>query len=138
MNPSSNETAGIQLPPPMAETAPAGGETATGAEQTGRPAAAEALSAANMTPAAPPAAIPLPTMPTVPKKGAKSDDSTTTSPGSLQIADDGDLIEKEWVSKAKAIVDKTSQDPYKQSEELTGFKADYMQKRYNKTLKTNK
>jgi hypothetical protein len=51
------------------------------------------------------------------------------------MADDTDLIEKEWVNKAKSIVEKTRYDPYEQSKELTIFKADYMKKRYNKTIK---
>ena len=55
--------------------------------------------------------------------------------GSLQVADDKDVIEPEWVHKAKAIVNSTIDDPYKQSEDLTVLKADYMQKRYNKIVK---
>ena len=55
-----------------------------------------------------------------------------------QVVDDGDLIEKEWVSKAKQIVEKNRNDPYKQSEELTMFRADYMKKRYNKNIKVDK
>jgi len=51
------------------------------------------------------------------------------------IDDDGDLIEKAWVDKAKQIVEHTKDDPHKQSEELTVFKADYMKKRYGKTIK---
>jgi hypothetical protein len=51
------------------------------------------------------------------------------------VADDTDLIEKEWVSKAKEIVERTRENPYVQSKELNLFKADYMKKRYNKTLK---
>lgn len=51
------------------------------------------------------------------------------------VADDGDVIEKEWVMRAKQIVDKTRQDPYNQTKELHKFKAEYMQKRYNKTIK---
>jgi hypothetical protein len=50
------------------------------------------------------------------------------------IADDGDVIEKEWVEKAKQIVARTRQDPYNQTKELHKFKAEYMQKRYNKTI----
>jgi hypothetical protein len=46
-----------------------------------------------------------------------------------------DLIEKEWVSKAKQIVEQTRDDPYKQSEGLTMVKMDYMKKRYNKSIK---
>jgi general stress protein 26 len=48
---------------------------------------------------------------------------------------DKDLIEKEWVNKAKAIVERTQEDPYKQSEDLTVLKADYMKKQFNKTIK---
>ena len=51
------------------------------------------------------------------------------------VAEDVDLIEKEWVEKAKAIVEKTRNDPYAQNQELNRFKADYMQKRYNKEIK---
>lgn len=51
------------------------------------------------------------------------------------IADDNDLIEKEWVLKAKEIVAKTRQDPYQQNKEVERIKADYMKKRYNKDVK---
>jgi hypothetical protein len=61
--------------------------------------------------------------------------STTTNVVVPDVADDQDLIEKEWVSKAKQIVEKTRNDPYQQSQELTVFKSEYMQKRYNKSIK---
>jgi hypothetical protein len=51
------------------------------------------------------------------------------------IADDVDVIEKEWVQKAKQIVSQTKDDPHKQSVELTKFKHDYMNKRYGKEIK---
>ncbi len=51
------------------------------------------------------------------------------------VADDLDLIEKEWVEKAKAIVAQTRSDPYNQNKEMNRFKADYMQKRYGKEIK---
>lgn len=50
--------------------------------------------------------------------------------------DDVDVIQKEWVERAKAIVNKTSQDPRLQSSELGKFKAEYVQKRFHKELKT--
>lgn len=49
-------------------------------------------------------------------------------------AADADLIEKEWVLKAKQIVEHTAEDPFSQQEELSKMKADYMKKRYNKDL----
>lgn len=52
-----------------------------------------------------------------------------------QIADDTDLIEKEWVIKAKEIVERTKHDPYQQNKEVELMKADYMHKRYNKEIK---
>lgn len=51
------------------------------------------------------------------------------------VADDLDLIEKEWVEKAKDIVHKTRDDPHSQNKEMNRFKADYMKKRYNKDIK---
>jgi hypothetical protein len=52
-----------------------------------------------------------------------------------QIADDTDLIEKEWVDRAKRIVEHTRNDPHQQTKEMSAMKADYLKKRYNKDLK---
>ena len=52
-------------------------------------------------------------------------------------ADDLDLIEKEWVMKAKEVVDHTQGDPYLQTRELNKIKADYIKKRYNRDIKPN-
>jgi hypothetical protein len=52
-----------------------------------------------------------------------------------QIADDADLIEKEWVDKAKQIVERTRHDPHEQNKEMNKMKADYLKKRYNKDVK---
>ncbi len=57
------------------------------------------------------------------------------SPDSPADAQDNDLIEVEWVNKAKAIVDKTREDPHSQNKEINKFKADYIKKRYNKEIK---
>lgn len=54
--------------------------------------------------------------------------------GMPSIADDSDLIEKEWVDKAKQIVDRTRHDPFEQNKEINRVKADYLKKRYNKDL----
>ena len=48
-----------------------------------------------------------------------------------QIADEVDLIEKEWVQKAKEIIQRNLEDPYKQSEEIDNIKSDYKSKRFN-------
>lgn len=68
--------------------------------------------------------------------GAPAPQIAIPTAGLPQIADDADLIEKEWVQKAKEIVARTRHDPYEQNKEVTRMKADYMKKRYNKDVKT--
>ncbi len=63
---------------------------------------------------------------------------TTTTATTPLIADDNDLIEKEWVEKAKQIVEQTKNDPHLQNEEINKVKADYLKKRYNHDLKVGK
>lgn len=50
------------------------------------------------------------------------------------IADDVDVIEKEWVERAKKIISMTADDPYTGSKEIGKLKATYMKKRFNKDL----
>ena len=78
-----------------------------------------------------PTAIPVPTLLTT----SQTDDDTTTISDAGQVIDDNDLIEKEWVDKARAIIENNRDDPYKQSEGLTNLRAEYMKKQYNKTIK---
>ena len=51
------------------------------------------------------------------------------------IADDIDLIEKEWVEKAKFIINSTKNDPYAQNKKLHQIKAEYLKARFNKEVK---
>ncbi len=67
-----------------------------------------------------------------------NDDTPTTTSAVSPVLDDNDKVEKEWVDKAKRIVQKTKHDPYQQSEQLTALKADYMRQRYNKIIKVEK
>jgi hypothetical protein len=50
------------------------------------------------------------------------------------IADDVDVIEKEWVSRAKKIATMTSNDPFIETQEIGKLKAAYMKKRFNKDV----
>lgn len=54
------------------------------------------------------------------------------------VAADEDLIEMEWVRKAKAIVNETRSDPYTQEREVSKLQASYLQKRYGKEVKLPK
>lgn len=51
------------------------------------------------------------------------------------VADDVDVIEKEWVDKAKSIVNEHKHDPYNQEKETSKLQADYLKKRYGKDIK---
>jgi hypothetical protein len=65
--------------------------------------------------------------------GSIADDSTYRV--STIVAEDSDLIEKEWVDKAKHIVEQTKHDPHLQNREMNNIKADYLKQRYNKDVK---
>ena len=84
-----------------------------------------------------------------PQKAAQSASQTASSQATQaavddfmadapQIADDIDLIEKEWVNKTKDIVQRTKDDPYNQNRQIVRLRADYMKKRYNKDIKLTK
>lgn len=96
--------------------------------ETGAPLAQNPLA----QPAAPQAAVPVAPSASHPMYAQPSAQQLSSMP---TIADDTDLIEKEWVTKAKEIVERTKQDPYMQNKEVEKFKADYLKKRYNKDIK---
>ncbi len=50
-------------------------------------------------------------------------------------ASDVDVIEKEWVNLVQNIVNSTQDSPYTQQKEISKVKAQYMQKRYGKTVR---
>lgn len=79
-------------------------------------------------PIAPP---PLPQLSQVPA----ADPKTAVSDDNPSVAADEDLIEKEWVEKAKKVIAETKHDPYLQEQAVSKLQADYLQKRYNKSVK---
>lgn len=50
------------------------------------------------------------------------------------IADDVDVIEKEWVDKAKQIIERTKDHPYQQEKEVERLQQSYLKKRYGKDV----
>jgi len=50
------------------------------------------------------------------------------------VAGDEDVIEKEWVDKAKKIIEETKDDPYARTNRVNELQKNYLQKRYNKDL----
>lgn len=69
-------------------------------------------------------------VPTVPA----TDDATQAVDDTPVVANDDDLIEKEWVEKAKKIIVQTKDDPYRREQEVGKLQADYLLKRYGKEL----
>ena len=50
------------------------------------------------------------------------------------VAADEDLIEKEWVDKAKQIIEQTRDDPHARTQKVNELQRDYLQKRYGKVV----
>lgn len=71
-------------------------------------------------------------MPAAPKAAAPQPPVVNDLP--LTAADD-DLIEKEWVEKAKQVIAQNRHDPYMQEQAVSRLQADYLQKRYGKIVK---
>lgn len=72
-------------------------------------------------------ALPAPVVPVV-SQVQQSDDSSSLA------ASDDDLIEKEWVDRAKSIIAATKDDPYKREQEISKLQIEYIRKRYGRTI----
>jgi len=132
MDPNNHEQSGLRLPEPL---------TGTETMPTTRPEKVLSVSPEVLLgqPQPPPSinkpVFPMP--PTTTNGQAVSQLVTTKQITTPSWAGDTDLIEKEWVIKAKAIVERTKDDPYQQKSEISRFKADYLKKRYNKDIKVS-
>ena len=73
-------------------------------------------------------ALPVPVVNTAPGPDSQVSDGTPL------VANDDDLIEQEWVKKAKEIIADTKDDPYRRELEVGRLQADYLKKRYGKEL----
>ena len=103
--------------------APEGG-IETGAErkeQASEASAAAADAASAGAPLAPPPVAPVVV------------DDTAVSDSPLVAADD-EVIEKEWVDKAKQIIAQTKDDPHARTSKVNQLQRDYLKKRYGKDL----
>lgn len=77
-------------------------------------------------------AQPIPQDPTSPQTTQTDDDVVMA--GVPSIAGDDDLIEKEWVDKLKSLIALTEGNPHERARVIAQLQADYLKKRYNKTL----
>lgn len=76
-----------------------------------------------------------PTTPAVPQPAAApvapSQPVTDDLPS---VAADDDVIEREWVDKAKKIIALTKEDPYERGKAIADLQADYLRKRWGREL----
>lgn len=76
--------------------------------------------------------------PVAAQQASQGDANSPTQPIviSPSIANDDDLIEKEWVEKAKKVLSETKDDPYRREQEVSRLQEDYIMKRYGRKLGT--
>ena len=139
MQPETSQPASMgpeQLPPPPAR----GGEaipslppidagierSAERYEQRGEAGARVADAASLAAPIATPQVAQIPVVP--------QNDLSQTSSTSPLVAADEDLIEKEWVDKAKEIIQNTRDDPHARTQRVNQLQRDYLQKRYGRVV----
>jgi len=137
MDPQLDKTPGLALPQPSAEQSTGVFGTPPSAEMSIEATPGHPEFVAPTAGAVPTVATPgLPLQPVNPQDQpsvATADPSAAAAPLS---DDDGDALDQEWISKAKAIIDRTKTDPYVESNELGKAKADYLRIRFNKQIKT--
>lgn len=64
-------------------------------------------------------------------------DDGHAQPISDHPAKESERIEPVWINKAKEIIAQTHDDPYLRKDEMSRVKAEYIQKRFNKQIKTD-
>jgi len=88
----------------------------------------------NQTPPVASSSAVLPTPVVIPATQTSDDVTATGSDDNPSVAADEDLIEKEWVDKAKKVIAETRDDPHKREQAVGKLQADYLKKRYGKEL----
>lgn len=141
MNPTMNHESGAGLPVPRNESYSNSNpeeydsDNKYKSEKAGKDAELPLASAKPSLPAHGAASVPPPISNLSGQAPADHSKQTPARTGAPPIAADVDLIEQEWVSRAKRIVEQTREDPHMQNKEMSKFKADYIKKRYNKDIK---
>ncbi|HET7528678.1 MAG TPA: hypothetical protein VFJ84_00410 [Candidatus Saccharimonadales bacterium] len=138
MNPRGEAPMSFELPPQQPLTPEERGQQEQAAEAP--PAAPERAANQPAQPVLPAVPDDIPAIPAAdqPVIAAPPQDviaPVPTDPKSL--AQDSDRIEQEWLDKTKAVIQRTQDDPYLQKNQVSRIKAEYIQKRFNKTIKTD-
>lgn len=100
---------------------------------TTSPERVEQRSAVELAPSPP--MMPMPAMPVPPVTQAPvpvvSNDPATANP---IAANDDDVIEKEWVDRAKQVIIQTKDNPYAREKAIGELQRDYLAKRYGRQI----
>ncbi len=75
--------------------------------------------------------MPQVTVPPAPVVNPASDDTTVLNPSA---ATDDDVIEKEWVDRAKQVILQTKDNPYAREKAIGELQRDYLAKRYGRQV----
>lgn len=79
------------------------------------------------------AQIAMPALPT--PVATQADDTAVVADDAVPlVASDDDLIEKEWVDKAKKILSETRDDPYRREREVSKLQIEYIRRRYGREI----
>lgn len=120
------------LPPVSPEGAPSVGERG-GVER--EPQVAERESTPQPQIALPPVDdIAAPALPQPVASDDSQDDANSLLASVPAVAADDDLIEKEWVDKAKRIIAETADDPHRREAAVSQLQREYLRKRYGKEI----
>ena len=136
MNPNKGESSGANFEVPATPTPEADRQRP---EQAAEAPAARPETAGKQAPAPALPAIPddIPAADAPVIAAPAPDNAVPTHPVSGHPASDSDHIEPAWINRAKEVIASTQDDPYKQKDEMSKVKADYIQKRFGKQIKTD-
>ena len=74
-------------------------------------------------------------MPALPTPVLTTQDDSQGDDGATPLAaGDDDLIEKEWVDRAKKIIAETKDDPYRREKEISKLQVEYIRRRYGREI----
>ena len=139
MNPGSGETrAPFEMP-----AEPVEGSEQQHDKQMEKRGASESAAGKHQPPAASapvmqlPVDIPDAAPVSIPSDDQQDDQHKADSLEAQGAAHDSHKIEKQWVERAKKVITQTKTDPHAQKQHVSVVKAEYIRKRFNKTIPTD-
>src|SRR5581483_5365262 len=133
MNPNRGETpANFELPPQLTSPEDESQQERPAEAPASRPETSGNRPQAPALPAIP-QDIPAADQPII---AAPPQDVGATAPADTNALQNPDRIEHEWIDKVKNVVANTRDDPHAQKAQMSKVKAQYIQKRFNKQIKT--